>query len=267
MTAFRSGISSTAAPFLWACILLFASGCRSGQKAAVSILDKVLVAHELRVGLTGDYPPFSYLNDRGEYEGIDVVLAMDLAETLDAEVRFVKTTWPTLIADLKAGRFDMAMGGISKNLLRQRVGLFSKGYSIGGKTPIARCEDAGLYASLEQIDRAGVRVIVNPGGTNQAFVNRNIHQATVIVFNDNTAIFREIREDRADVMITDSEEVRLQHKISPDLCPTMPGKTFDQFEKACLLPRDLIWKAYVDAWVEQRLLDGTIAGVFSRFLD
>ena len=50
--------------------------------------------------------------------------------------------------------------------------------------------------------------------------------ALVVLFEDNTAIFDEIVEGRADVMITDAIEVAFQTARNPELCPAMPGKTF-----------------------------------------
>ncbi|MCP4234839.1 MAG: transporter substrate-binding domain-containing protein [Aestuariibacter sp.] len=236
----------------------------SAHTRQVTILDKVVHSKILRVGTTGDYKPFSYLND-AKYEGIDIELAKILAKTLGAEVKFVKTSWPTLMHDLKANKFDIAMSGISKKLLRQQVGLFSKGYYVSGKTPISRCKDKGKFRNLESIDQPQVKLIVNPGGTNQKFVSKHIKLAQVIVHNDNNTIFEQIRRNNADIMITDSIEVRLQTKLYPDLCAAMPGETFDKFEKAYLMPRDLIWLEYVNAWLELLVLNGRIDELFAQY--
>ncbi|MCP3674162.1 MAG: transporter substrate-binding domain-containing protein, partial [Gammaproteobacteria bacterium] len=213
------------------------------QSNQITILDKVVNSKILRVGTTGDYKPFTYLND-SKYEGVDIELAKNLAKTLGAEVKYVKTSWPTLMKDLEANKFDIAMGGISKKLQRQQVGLFSKGYFISGKTSISRCEDKDKYRNLTSIDLPHVKIIVNPGGTNQKFVNKHIKSAKILVHNDNNTIFEQIKNNKADIMITDSVEVLLQSNLNPDLCPTMRGETFDKFEKAYLIPRDLIWLEY-----------------------
>ncbi len=234
------------------------------QNNQTTILDNVLNTKILRVGTTADYKPFTYLN-QSRYEGIDIELAKDLAKSLNAKVKFVKTSWPTMKQDLQANKFDIAMGGISKKLSKQQIGLFSIGYYTSGKTPIARCKDRDKYKSLRQINRANVKVIVNPGGTNQKFVNKYVKSAHIIVYNDNKTIFKQIEERKADVMITDAIEVQLQSKLIPTLCPTMPGKTFNKYQKAYLMPRDLIWKEYVNAWLEKRMLDGTVKKLFAKY--
>lgn len=231
-----------------------------------SLLDQVIQSGELRVGTTGDYQPYSHLLSDGRYEGIDIELAKDLAQSLGVELVLVPTSWPTLMKDLKAKKYDIGMSGISKKLSRQAQGLFSRAYTISGKTPIARCEDQNRFTSLADINEKDVKVIVNPGGTNEVFAKQHINEAELILHPENTTIFKAIIEGKADVMITDEEEVLLQSAQSSLLCPCMPGKTLNQFEKAYLLPRDLIWKAYVDEWLQQRQLEGKVDAIFQSFL-
>lgn len=231
-----------------------------------SLLGYVRARGVLRVGTTGDYRPFSYFGDDAELRGVDVAMAKRLARSLDVDVRWVMTSWPSLAEDLARGRFDIAMSGVTRNLSRQRDGLFSIGYRHGGKTPIARCDDIARYDNLDAIDRPGVRVIVNPGGTNERFARENLEHADVIVHADNTTIFDALIEQRADVMITDAIEVRLQSSVHPELCATMPGATLTHSVKAYWMPRDPIFLDYVNAFVEEALADGTVGALFNQYL-
>lgn len=225
-------------------------------------LAQIIDTGVLRVGTTGDYAPFSHRADGdAAFTGIDIDLARHLAGELGVQVAFVATSWPDLMDDLRHGRFDVGMSGISRILARQRNGFLSRPYYVGGKTPIARCRDTGRFDSLAAIDRKGVRVIVNPGGTNEAFVDAHIHNATKILHPDNRTIFDVIVAGEADVMITDRVEVELQSRRRPELCPAMSG-TLTYQEKAYLMPQDPVWRAFVDTWLDLALADGTVAGAF-----
>ncbi|MFG2554061.1 transporter substrate-binding domain-containing protein [Streptomyces sp. NPDC048581] len=240
----------------------------SGRDRPSTLLDKVPERGVLRVCTTGDYRPFSHLDPATKsYTGIDIDMAKNLATTLGVKPRFVATTWAKLMDDLTAGKCDISMGGVSVTLARARKAYFSTPYLVDGKAPIARCEDKGKYQSLKEIDRPGVRVIVNPGGTNEAFAKANIHQATVITHPDNTTIFDEIIAGRADVMITDGSETEYQAKLHPELCAINPDKPFTFGEKAYLLPRgDEEFKEYVDQWVHLATHDGTYDGYAEEWL-
>ncbi len=229
------------------------------------VLGAVLAAGTLRVGTTGDYPPFSIAKGDG-FTGIDIDLANSLGQTLGVEVEFVQTTWPTLMQDFEAGKFDIAMSGITRTLARAQKAYFSGAYHSGGKAPIVRCGDVSKYHSLSDLNRPTTRVVVNPGGTNQKFTTKNLYAANVTVFDDNTKIFQEIAANRADVMVTDLIEVLYQAGRNPSLCRAMPGRTLTVAEKGFLLPQDDAWRHYVDTWLTQKTIDGTRDGIFQKYL-
>jgi len=220
----------------------------------------------LRVGTTGDYAPFSESRVAGQYNGIDIDLIHDLANTLEVEVVLVATSWPSLLSDLSSNEFDIAMSGISRTLQRQQHGFLSKPYHTGGKTPIIRCGDQTRLKSLSDIDQKGIRIIVNPGGTNERYVEAHIKLAEKVLFADNRTIFEEIVQGRADVMITDAIEVTLQTNRQQELCPAMPGKTLTYQEKAILMQQDPILLNYVNLWLDLRLADGTVQRTFANHL-
>ncbi|MEU9125400.1 transporter substrate-binding domain-containing protein [Streptomyces sp. NPDC048506] len=228
-----------------------------GSKA--SALDTVPRRGVLRVCTTGDYLPFSHRDPRtGSYRGVDIEMARNLAKSLDAKPRYTATTWATLIDDLSAGRCDIAMGGVSITLKRARTVAFSEPTRTDGKTPVVRCADRDKYQTLQQIDRPGTTVVVNPGGTNEEFTRAHIKRATIKVHPDNTTIFDEIIAGRADVMMTDASETRYQAKIHPELCSLHPDRPFTFSEKAYALPRgDQEFTAYVNQWVHLATHDGT----------
>ena len=233
-------------------------------------LAQILDSGLLRVGTTGDYPPFSSRQGSGPNDGppqgIDIDLAADLASSLGVEIEWIPSSWPALMNDLQNGRYDIGMSGISINLQRQQTAFFSRPYHRGGKTPIIRCADSEKYYSLSSIDQPDTRLIVNPGGTNQGFVTANINAANIRVFEDNRSIFDEILNHRADVMITDQIEVRLQQSRHAELCAAMGSATLTFSEKAFLLPQDIVWKEFVDTWLAKRQGEGFVKQVFNRHL-
>lgn len=235
--------------------------------AQSSRLDGILEHGTLRVGLTGDYRPFSIKAADGSFSGLDVDQAQSLAQSLGVKLEIVPTSWPTLMADLTADKFDIALGGITVTLERQKRAYFSTPVLRAGKTPIARCTDKDRFGDLASIDRPGVRVIVNPGGTNEKFDRANLHTAEIVVFPDNAKIFDELVAGHADLMITDAVETRLQQKLHPELCAIHPDAPFDHSELAYLLPRDMTWKLYIDQWLELSRETGAFARATAKWLD
>lgn len=263
--------------FITLIISLFIIGCTPSlvqdkgivlaPTSQVSVLDKVVEKGIIRVGTTGDFLPFSYQSEgKDSYQGIDIELAKDLAKSLDAEVQFVKTTWSNLLSDLAADKFDIGMSGITIKLLRQREVLFSIPLLSSGKAAITRDENVEKYQSLATINQPGVRVIVNPGGTNEAFARANFPKSKIIENEDNLTIFQKIVDGEADLMVTDAIETLVQEQIHPELEAVNPEQPFNFFEMGYLLPRDHTFKAYIDQWLNLRQKDGTYQKIFDAEL-
>jgi cyclohexadienyl dehydratase len=238
-----------------------------GQEA--TRLQAIVQRGTLRVGMTGDYPPFSALDSvTSTFRGFDVDVAEAIGKALGVRVEYVRTTWPRLSEDFAADRFDVAMGGISVTPDRESKGPFSNPLMQDGKTPIARCTDRGKFETLADIDHQGTRLIVNPGGTNERFARANIRNAEIRVYADNFTIFDEIATGRADLMITDASETRYQQKLHPGvLCAIHPDQPFDHTQKAYWLQRDTALKTFVDGWIKSAVEDGRFSKIYAAWFE
>lgn len=233
---------------------------------AQQVLDGVVNRGTLRVGLTGDYKPFSIKDAAGHFEGLDVDMAESLAKSLGVKLEIVPTTWPTLMAGLQEGKYDIAMGGVTVTTARAKTALFSAPVMQSGKTPIARCADKDRFQTVADIAKPGVRVIFNPGGTNDSFARANLGGAQLIEFPNNATIFEEIVAGHADVMVTDAVETRLQQKLHPELCAIHPDQPFNHSDLAYMLPRDVLWQQYVDTWLHVGDQTGERAKAVAKWL-
>jgi cyclohexadienyl dehydratase len=248
-------------------IAVLVASAAQGQEG--TRLQAIVQRGTLRVGMTGDYPPFSALDSvTSTFRGFDVDVAEAIGKALGVRVEYVRTTWPRLSEDFAADRFDVAMGGISVTPDRESKGPFSNPLLQDGKTPIARCTDRGKFETLADIDHQGTRLIVNPGGTNERFARHNIRNAEIRVYADNLTIFDEIAAGRADLMITDASETRYQQKLHPGvLCAIHPDQPFDHTQKAYWLQRDTALKAFIDSWIRNAVEDGRFSKIYAAWFE
>lgn len=197
---------------------------------------------------------------------MDIDLAENLAQRLGKTTQFVPTTWATLIDDV--GRTcDLAMGGITVTADRADEALFSDPYLHDGKGAMIRCADADKYHALVDIDRPGVRVIVNPGGTNEQFDRTHLRQATLVEYPDNNTIFEQLIAGKADVMITDGSEIRWQQTQHRQLCGVGTDHPFTDAQKAYLIPKNSVaLQQRVNQWLNDIRHDSSYAEISRRWL-
>jgi len=237
------------------------------QPARAAGLDDIVKAGVLRVCTPGDYKPFAFQKPDSTFEGIDVDLMQSLAASLSVKVEWVKTSWSNLMADFTGGKCDVAVGGISVTLDRQKRVAFSTAYMVNGKTPLVRCADVAKYQTVADIDKPGVKVIANPGGSNERFAKANFKNATVTIHTDNITIFDEVLKGNADVFVTEPAETIIQQRQKRGLCGVNPDKPLQYGEMAYMLPRgDVVTKDYIDQWLHLTKSTGEYQRIVARWL-
>jgi len=251
------------APLLLLTLVPFGSAL---AQTGPSRLDDIVKSSKLRVCTPGDYKPFSLQRSDGGYEGLDIDLVQASAKALGVEVEMVKTAWPALMKDF-IEKCDVAVGGISVTLDRQKTAFFTAPYMVNGKAPITKCENVTKFQTVADIDKPGVTVIENPGGSNERYARANFKQAKIVIFNDITTIFDEILKGNADVMISESVETIVQAKAKPGLCAVNPDKPLQYGEMAWLLPRgDAAFKAWMDQWFHLAKASGEYDRITGKWL-
>lgn len=242
----------------------------AGQSGAAQAakLQEIRQRGVLRVGSSGDYNPMSYLDPAtGEYVGFDAALTEDLAAALGVEIEYVPTSWPTLMEDTLAGKFDLAICGITVTDARKEQALMSEGYLDNGKTILVRAEDAEKYTSLPDINKPEVRVMVNPGGLNEKFARENLPDVTLIIHDVNQDIPGLITEGEADVMITEIMEAGYYVGQDSRLAAPLIYEPFTNGQLGVLMPKgceDLL--DYVNAFLEEEKDSGRIDELADEYI-
>ena len=252
------------------CLMIVAVMMLMIAQAEAGHLDDIAARGTIRIGTTGDYIPMSYLNPAtGEYEGIDAELSKIIADSLGVKIEYVPTTWSTLSADMQAGKFDIALCGISRNYARAKVMAMSDAYGEGlfGKTILCRKTDAKKFKTIADMNKPSVRIMINPGGTNEKFARANLPNAKLIVHEDNADIPIQIAEGNADIMITETVEAFSWVKREPKLAAPLVDKPFSRHSCGILMQRgDQEFLNYINFVLAELRMDGTLEQLEIKYL-
>ena len=222
----------------------------------------------IRFGTTGDYRPLSFCEADGTYWGFGIEVAKEIAARMGVGIAFVKTSWPTLTADVLADpqMFDLAIGGITITDARRETMLMSDGYLANGKTILCRASEAGRFKGLADIDQPDVRVMVNPGGLNEKFARENLTHAEIVVHEKNEEIPTLVAEGHADVMITEITEAPYYVQHDARLAAPLLSEPFTHGEIGVLMRQgqdDLL--QLVNAIIGQMKADGTLDRLHEQY--
>ncbi|WP_025565897.1 transporter substrate-binding domain-containing protein [Psychromonas sp. SP041] len=203
--------------------------------AQADLLDDIQEKGVLTVGTTGDYKPFTYF-DGSNYSGYDVDVAKHVAEQLGVEVRFVNTTWKRLVSDLKDGKYDIAMGGITRRMSRQLAAEQSQGYMTFGKVFLVANGKEAQYDTLQEVNVPSVKVGVNIGGTNEKFAEQFLTKATIVKYENNLDVPKAVSAGTVDVMVTETPEALYYQTIDKTLQAVREENPFTKSQFGYLMP-------------------------------
>jgi cyclohexadienyl dehydratase len=218
----------------------------------------------LRVGTSGDYAPFSSLlpGDPPSYEGFDVAMARAYAQERGLALELVEFRWPRLVEDLRAGRFDVAMSGVTVRPRRSVAGRFSVPVAESGAVVLLRNPER--FSTLDALDQRVVRIGVNAGGHLERVARAHFSRATLLSIPENTAVRDALLSYGVDAAVTDTLEAPLWQSLDPELGLLGP---FTRDRKAYLVRADRPGLAAdLDAWLLARERDGSLPPLRRRYL-
>lgn len=105
----------------------------------------------LTLATSADFPPYEYVDDNGNYAGIDVEIAGKIAEKLGMELKVENMDFGAIIASVSSGKHDIGMAGLTVDEERKQSVDFTDGYAtavqsiiVKENSPIKSVDD--LYA-------------------------------------------------------------------------------------------------------------------------
>ena len=119
-----------------ACLLVVSLFAACGEKKPVeeeasdASLQTVLNKGELVIGTSPDFPPFENLNDDGSITGIEIDILSKICEKLGVVLKIEPYDFDAILTGLDAGKYDLAVSGITATEERKENALFTDAYCL-----------------------------------------------------------------------------------------------------------------------------------------
>ncbi|MCS7145869.1 MAG: ABC transporter substrate-binding protein [Nitrososphaerota archaeon] len=109
---------------------LYAASSLMAPPPKQSLLDTIKSRGTLIVGTSADWPPFEYIDAKGNFAGIDMVIAERIAREIGVKLEIRDMKFGALIQALKAGQIDLILADLHHTAEREKEIDFSKGYYV-----------------------------------------------------------------------------------------------------------------------------------------
>lgn len=234
------------------------SASASSSTSSDDVLARIQQSGELNIGVSGAWPPYQFVNDKGELEGIEISITKAIAKDLGVKAVFHKAPWDSLIAGLEANRYDIVVHNLV--VTPERAKKFD--YS----TPYAN--DPGKVAVLESV----------PGTTIDDVKGKNItvgitsNYATALqekganVVDTKTDQAELVKAGRADGLAGALTVVQAIEEANPDLkLKVLEGNLNDNESVVFFKKNQPELKKKINATIKKGLSDGSFKAVFEQY--
>jgi len=161
---------------------------------------------EVRIGVEGAYPPFSWTTADGKLEGFDIDIARALVKAMGAEVKLVPQDWDGIIPALMARKYDAIIASMSITEERKKKVAFTDKYY---QTPAMFVCKKG---SMEDFTRdqvaeatAGKRIGVQRATIHDSFISDNGGKGVDIKrYATQDEAYMDLVAGRVDMLLADS---------------------------------------------------------------
>ncbi len=150
----------------------------------------------LRVGVEGNYPPFSALSPDGKLSGFDIDIANAVCAEMKATCTLVQQEWDGMIPALNAKKFDMIVASMTITEERKKAVDFSDAYYDVPSRWVAK---VGTFTEATPASLKGKKIIVLRNSPRAKYVQENFKESEVLLVAKETEVYLELTAGRGDI--------------------------------------------------------------------
>lgn len=179
----------------------FFSGNGNGQE--LGRLGEIKKRGEIIIGIDATYPPMESLDEQGNFFGMDVDIAKEIALDLDVKAKFRNIIWEEIFNTLKNGEVDMVISAVTITTERAETLGFSDPYFNAGQVIVSTTDKKGVINGPEDLIR-GYRLGVQVETTSEEEARKYASDPSLVIVYENYDLAKEdLLKGKIDAIIID----------------------------------------------------------------
>lgn len=228
---------------------------------AETTLEKIKSSKTLTIAFDPTVPPWSYKDDSLQYAGYEYDVAKKFAEDNGLTLEVVETNGANRIPLLMTNKVDLVFAAMTITPERKKVIAFSLPYG-GTETAVNGPKKLG-YSKPEEL--SGKRIAVARGTLQDDQVTKIApSDAQIVRFDDEATAQTAVLSGQLDLVAQAASRNQVINKRNPSL-DVVPLVVMGTGEHGIgMRQNESELKAWVDAWIQKNMGDGTLEKVFEK---
>jgi arginine/ornithine transport system substrate-binding protein len=168
---------------------------------------------KIRIGVEGNYPPFSKMTPDGKFEGFDIDIALAICAEIKAQCTLINQEWDGMMPALNARKFDLIVASMSITEERKKVADFSDSYYDIPSTFVAK---TGTFPDVSPAALKGKTIIVTRNTPRSKHLLETYKDSTILQVAKEPEVTMELLAGRGDIGFASSLAATAAFLKSPE---------------------------------------------------
>jgi polar amino acid transport system substrate-binding protein len=166
-------------------------------------LNRVITSGTLRVGMSGNQPPYNVVSRSGDVIGIEADIAAMLAVAMEVDLEIVRRPFPQLMDALVGGEVDIVMSGMAITPQRARRVSFVGPHLLSGRSILTNSRALAAVEETEDFDQSNLKLAALQNSTSERFIARYLPDAQFVPIQDYDEGVQMVINDEVDALVAD----------------------------------------------------------------
>ncbi len=167
------------------------------------VLDRVIKNGQLRVGMSGNQPPFNATARNGSLIGLEVDLANMIASGLRVDLKIVQKPFGDLLGELGKGNVDVVMSGMAITTERSQSVSFAGPYMMAGKSILTRDDALANADEAGDVNSEEITLAALENSTSQQFVEKVMPRSKLVLVKNYDDAVQKLMDGQVDALVAD----------------------------------------------------------------
>ncbi len=228
-----------------------------------------LQGREIVVVTENAYPPLQFVDAEGNAVGWEYDAMAEIAERLNATVRYENVSWDAMIPAVSEGQYDLGMTGITIRDDRREMVDFSVPYMTSQMMMIVRADEERFADAASFAANPDLLAAAQPGTTPfyvtiYEILDGDEANPRVVKFETFGAGLEALRAGDVDLVLSDSAAAQA-YVAASDGGLKIVGEPMGTEEFGFIFPKGSDLVAPIDAAIESMRADGTLAALDQKW--
>ncbi len=163
--------------------------------------------NELVMGTNAAFPPFEYTTTDGilgEFDGIDVAIALEIAESMGKTLVIEDMEFDGLLASVQTGKIDMAVAGMTIKPERLKSVDFSIPYYTASQVMVVAADNEDITKAEDLKNDKKVGVVLGYTGDSIVTDTLAIAESNITRANRGVDVVQDVKNGKLDAVVIDS---------------------------------------------------------------